>query len=233
MPRNGTVFARVYAALAYVCGLVLIFGAAAVADTHAAGAFIFILLPGALLAVLSPFIWSGWRSAMILALAVSVVLELMVVGNAPANWALFLAMPVLFGALTVVGFVAGPRRTTGSARRVVDKVFGAAVYVYSLVVVLMAPLNHTVQLGAPRVALYALPLSMLLGSLSIFVWRGRIWAMLAAFALTLAHWLVLASIDPSFWGSTPHIAAPVIGGILAAVGIVSAGVKAGAAESGA
>lgn len=75
MPRNGAVFARAYAALAYVCGLILIFGAAGVADTHAAGAFIAILLPGVLFAMLSPFIWSGSRSAMILAFAVSAVFE--------------------------------------------------------------------------------------------------------------------------------------------------------------
>jgi hypothetical protein len=51
--------------------------------------------------------------------------------------------------------------------------------------------------------------------------------MLAAFALTLAHWIVHAGIDPSFWGSIPYVAAPVVAGTLAAVGITSA-VKAGA-----
>jgi hypothetical protein len=91
----------------------------------------------------------------------------------------------------------------------------------------MAPLNHTLKLGAPRIAFHALPLSLLLGGLSVFIWRGRIWAMLAAFALTLAHWLVLASVDPSFWSSIPYVAAPVVAGTLAAVGIASA-VKAGA-----
>jgi hypothetical protein len=72
---------------------------------------------------------------------------------------------------------------------------------------------------------------MLLGGLSVFVWRGKVWAMLASFALTLAHWLVLASIDPSFWASIPYVAAPVVSGILTAVGIVSC-VKVGAARSG-
>jgi hypothetical protein len=61
MSRNGALLARIYAALVYVCGLMQIFGAAAVADTHAAGAFIFVLLPGVLFAMLSPFIWSSSR----------------------------------------------------------------------------------------------------------------------------------------------------------------------------
>jgi hypothetical protein len=62
------------------------------------------------------------------------------------------AVPVIFGALTVIGHFTSPQHAKHSARRVSGKVFGAAVYIYSLAVVLMAPLNHTLKLGAPRVA---------------------------------------------------------------------------------
>ena len=78
--------------------------------THARVAFIYIFLPGVLLAVLSPFIWSGSRSAMLLAFAVAVVVQFLIVGSDPLNWWLFLAMPGVFGALTVVALVQRPER---------------------------------------------------------------------------------------------------------------------------
>ncbi len=122
----GPVLARLYGALVYVSSLALIFFAAMLTGTHARVAFIYIFLPGVLLAVLSPFIWSGSRSAMLLAFAVAVVVQFLIVGSDPLNWWLFLAMPVVFGALTVVGLVAtvperdrrhGARRGRRSLRR--------------------------------------------------------------------------------------------------------------------
>src|SRR4030081_1532009 len=127
----GTLAARVYAVLSYVTSLVLLFGAAVLTSTHAREAFIFVFLPGVLLAILSRFIWTGSRSAMILAFAVSVVLELMVVANAPESWGIVLAMPVVFGMLTAIGFAAGlsttalPATNGGAAPRVADEVYAA------------------------------------------------------------------------------------------------------------
>ena len=46
--------------------------------------------------------------------------------------------------------------------------------------------------------------------------------MVAAFALSLAHWIVVANIDPLLWGSLPNIAAPAASGILTVVCIASA-----------
>jgi hypothetical protein len=56
-------------------------------------------------------------SVRLLHIAVSVVFEIMVAGNEPANWWLFLAVPVVFGALTAVGhFVNSPRAAYGTSR---------------------------------------------------------------------------------------------------------------------
>src|SRR5262249_49764374 len=102
----GPLLARVYAALVYLTSLVLVFGAAVLTGTHARQAFIFVFLPGVLLAALSVFIWSGRRAAMILALAVAVAVELMMTGSEPQNWWQFLAVPVVYGALTIAGLMA-------------------------------------------------------------------------------------------------------------------------------
>jgi hypothetical protein len=78
----------------------------------------------------------------------------------------------------------------------------------------MAPFNHSRNFGLPAVSLYALLLGLVAGALSVFIWRGRIWAMVAAFALSLAHWIALANIDPLLWDNLPNIAAAVVSGIL-------------------
>jgi hypothetical protein len=220
---GGPVLARVYAALVYVASLVLLFGAAVLTATHARVAFIFVFLPGVLLAVLSIFIWSGRRSAMLLALAVATVLELMMVANDPGNWGLFLAMPVVFGVLTVLAFIVPePSRVAGQASRIADEVYAAVVYFSGLLAAFMAPFNHSRHFGWIGVGLYALSVGAVLGGLSVAIWRGKTWAMLAAFALALAHWLVFAGIDRSFWLNVPHLAAPVVSGILTAVCIAAA-----------
>ena len=226
LSRSGAIVARVYAVLSYVTSLVLLFGAAVLTSTHARVAFIFVFLPGVLLAVLSRFIWTGSRSAMILAFAVSVALELIVVDNVE-SWGLFLALPILFGMLAAVGLAAAaPQAAAGAPARVADEVYAAVVYLAGLLAVFMAPFNHSWSFGLPAVSLYALILGLMTGALSVFIWRGKAWAMIAAFALSLAHWIALAGIDPLLWGSLPNIAAPAVSGVLTAICLAKAKLEA-------
>jgi hypothetical protein len=216
--RCGPVVARVYAALVYLVSLTLLYGAAVLTSTHARDAFIFIFLPGVLFAVLAMFIWTASRSAMILTFAASAALQLMSVGNMPESWGYLLPIPVLFGLLTAFGLAAPvPRRDSGAEPRVADEVYAAVVYFTALLAVFMAPFNHSRQFGLQAVGLYALLLGVVLGGLAVLIWRGKIWAMIAAFALSLAHWIALASINPWLWSSPPYLAAPVVSGILTVV----------------
>ena len=229
MSLRGPVLARLYGALVYVSSLALIFFAAMLTGTHARVAFIYIFLPGVLLAVLSPFIWSGSRSAMLLAFAVAVVVQFLIVGSDPLNWWLFLAMPGVFGALTVVALLATSRSASGgTVHGVADEVFAAVVYFSGVLAVFMAPFNHSRDFGWPGFALYAAVVGLLAGGLSALIWRGTIWAMIATFVLSLLHWLALAWIDSSLWRSVPHIAAPAVSGILTVV-CIAAAAKAGRA----
>src|SRR5215468_10584023 len=122
----GALLARIYAALIYLSSMLLMFGAAVLTSTHARASFIFVFIPGVLLAALAVFVWSGKRSAMILAFAISVVVELMLVGNDPANWWLLLAMPMLFGVLTAAGLLL-PSAGEKPPGRVADEVYAAMV----------------------------------------------------------------------------------------------------------
>jgi hypothetical protein len=54
----------------------------------------------------------------------------------------------------------------------------------------------------------------ILGALSIPIWRGRLWAMLLACGLTLAHWLALAMLVASFWLDPWYAAVPVLSAFL-------------------
>ncbi len=205
--------ARLYAALAYAASLALIFLAAMLTGTHARDAFIFIFLPGILLAVLSPFIWSGSRSAMLLALAVSVVVQIMVLGSDHLNWRLFLPMPVVFAALTVAGLASAKRPAEGDAAEgVLVEVFAALVYFSGVLAVFMAPFNYSRLLGWPGLAFYAGLVGLVAAALSALIWRGSKWAMMATFVLSLLHWLALAQVDPSLWRSVPNIAAAAVPG---------------------
>jgi NADH:ubiquinone oxidoreductase subunit 6 (subunit J) len=218
LSRRGPLVARIYAALTYVASLVLLFGAAVLTSTHARVAFIFVFLPAVLFAVLSVFIWSGHRAAMILTFAVSVVLELMLAGNARDDWAPFLPLPVVFGMLTIVGLVVPWQRPNDrTPARAADEVYATVVYFAALLTAFMAPFNHSRNFGLPVIGLYALVAGLVLGALSVCIWRGKVWAMMAAFALALAHWIVLAALDPLLWQSVPFIAAPVVSGVLTAI----------------
>jgi hypothetical protein len=218
LSRCGPAVARVYAALVYLVSLTLLFAAAVLTGTYAREAFIFVFLPGVLFAVLGLFIWTASRSAMILAFAASVALQLMSVGNMPESWGYVLPIPVLFGLLTAFGLAAPAPRTNGrSVTRVADEVYAAVVFLTGLLAVFMAPFNHSRQFGLQGVGVYALLLGVVLGALAVLIWRGKIWAMIAAFALSLAHWIVLANVNPVLWRSLPYLGAPVVSGILTVV----------------
>jgi peptidoglycan/LPS O-acetylase OafA/YrhL len=156
---------------------------------------------------------------MILTFAASAALQLMSVGNMPESWGYLLPIPVLlFGLLTAFGLAAPvPRRDSGAEPRVADEVYAAVVYFTALLAVFMAPFNHSRQFGLQAVGLYALVLGVVLGALAVLIWRGKTWAMIAAFALSLAHWIALANINPWLWSSPPYLAAPVVSGILTVV----------------
>jgi hypothetical protein len=216
--RCGPFVAPVYGALTYVASLVLLFGAAVLTSTHARVAFIFVFIPAVLLAVLSVFIWTGSRSAMILAVLVAAVLELIMVGNAREDWAPFLPLLLVFALLTACAFAAPAQRANdGGEPHVVDEVYAAVVYFAALLAAFMAPFNYGRNVGVPTSSLYALLVGVVLGALSVLIWRGKVWAMVAVFVLSLAHWIVLAVLDPTLWQNVAHIAAPVVTGILTGV----------------
>jgi NADH:ubiquinone oxidoreductase subunit 6 (subunit J) len=221
--RSGPVVVRIYAALAYVASVALLYGSAVLTSTRARVAFIYVFLPGVLLAVLSVFIWNGRRSAMILAFAVAVVLELIMVDNSPDDWATFLPLPVVFGLLLGLALATPVAPAPGAApARLGDEVYAAVVYFAALLTAFMAPFNHARNFGLPGAAAYALVAGLVLGALSVLIWRGKVWAMVAVFALSLAHWLAQAKLDPLLWESVPFIAAPVVSGILTFVCVAAA-----------
>ena len=185
--------------------------------THAREAFIFVFLPGIICAVLALFIWTGHRSAMILAFAVAVGLELMMIGNDAASWSHLLALPVVFGLFTAAGLAAAPLAASRPTARVADEVYAAVVYFATLLAVFMAPFNHSRQLGLQTVALCALAAGIVLGTLSVFIWRGKIWAMVSAFGLSLAYWLALGNMNPPLLRSPGLALAPLVSGVLTIV----------------
>jgi hypothetical protein len=215
--RRGDRVARVYAALVYITSLAMLYGAAVLTGTHAREAFIFVFLPAVMFAVLALFIWTGHRSAMILAFVLGLGVELMMAANGPASWGDFLVLPVVFGLCTALGLAAAPPTVARPTARVADEVYAAVVYFAALLAVFMAPFNHSRQLGLQTVALYALAAGIVLGMLSVLIWRGRIWAMVAAFALSLAYWLAIGSMTPVFWRSPGFALAPVVSGVLTIV----------------
>jgi hypothetical protein len=165
---------------------------------------------------LSPFIWRGSRSAMLLAFMVSVVVQLMILDSDPVNWRLVLPVPVLFGALTVAGVLATAAPPTNApAPGVLVEVFAALVYFTGVLAVFMAPFNQSRHLGWPGLALYAALVGCAAGILSALIWRGSIAAMMTTFGLALLHWVVLGAIDPALWRDTPNIVAAAVSGVLA------------------
>jgi hypothetical protein len=207
--------------LVYIASLTLLYSAAVLTSTIAREAFIFVFLPGIIFAVLAVFIWMGHRSAMILALALAIALELMMAASDPAGWGNFLAFPVVLGLAGVLGLAAAPLASRGAPTFVADDVYAALVYFAVLLAVFMAPFNHSRQIGLQTLALYALAAGIVLGVLSVLIWRGRIWAMVAAFALSLAYWLALASMNTMLWRSPAFALAPAVSGVLTVVCIAT------------
>lgn len=224
---------RLYGAIAYAASLALILLAAMLTATRARDAFIFIFLPGILLAVLAPFIWSGSRSAMLLALAVSVVLQIMVAGGGNLDWRLFLPMPAAFAALTIAALASAKRSVEPAAGGVLAEVFATVVYFSGVLAVFMAPFNYSRLLGWPGLVLYAALVGLVAAALGALIWRGSIWAMVATFALSLLHLVVLGQLDPALWRNVPNIAAAAASGLLAILGVAAAIVQRAAPSSGA
>jgi len=209
--RSGTLVARAYAAVSYLASLALLFAAAVLTGTRAREAFIFVFLPGVLLAVFSRFIWNGSRAAMILALAVAVALAATLGGS--EEWAPVIALPVVFAILTGAAFVAASPAAAPPSR-VADEVYATVVYLAALLAVFLAPFNYSRSFGLAGAGLYALLVGPALGALSALIWRGRIWAMVAAAALASVHWFVLAKFDPLLWRSVSNIAAAAVAAAL-------------------
>jgi hypothetical protein len=213
--RCGALLAPLYAALSYLASLALLFAAAVLTGTRAREAFIFVFLPGVSLAVFSRFIWTASRSAMILALAVAVALAATLAGTSPEEWAPVIALPVVFAIFTGAAFVvATPAPAAARPTRVADEIYATVVYLAALLAVFLAPFNYSRSFGLAGTALYALLVGPALGALSALIWRGRIWAMIAGFAFALAHWFVLANLDPNLWRSVPNIAAAAVAAAL-------------------
>ena len=215
-----------YAGVSYLSGLVLIFFAAVVRHTHAAGAAGVPLIAGGLFAVLAPFIWRGSRWAFIGTFAVSLVAAFLVVSQSPTDWWIAVPFPVVFGLLTAITMIKGPRSgDTVRSGDMISKAYAALVYLYSFVAVFLWPTSvTTVRMGVdpwgytePRHAHYVVLFGFVLGALSISIWQGRLWAMLLAFGLTLAHWLALATLVASFWTDPWYAAAPAVSAILTAL----------------
>src|SRR5262245_17058825 len=116
--------ARTFAVVAYALSLLLAFLAGTLSTTHAAGAAPYVFFPGLGLAVLSPFVWFGARWAMILAFLIGAGLELVMIAISPGEWWLFLALPVVFGMLTLMHALASAGDSQPASQAgIVDKVF--------------------------------------------------------------------------------------------------------------
>src|SRR5206468_10804827 len=124
-----------------------------------------------LLAMLATFIWSGSRSAMLLAFMVSAVVENMILGGSPLNWRLVLPLPIVFGTLTTVA-IASPLSSVprGAAPGVMVEGFAVLVYFSAILAVFMAPFSHGRHFGWPGVALYAALIGLVGAGLSAMIW---------------------------------------------------------------
>jgi len=218
------------AAVSYLSSLVLILFAAVLRHTHAAGGAGVPLVAGALFGLLVPFIWRGRRWAPIGMFAISLVAALIVISESPTDWWLAVPFPVVFGLLTSVVMITSSSSTDAvRSSNVVANAHAVLIYLYSFVAVFLWPDSVTqVRLGVdpwgytePRRAHYIVLFGFILGALSIPIWRGRLWAMLLACGLTLAHWLALATLVASFWLDPWYAVAPALSAILTALFIGS------------
>jgi hypothetical protein len=208
MPFDDRTIARTFAVATYAFSLFLAFFAGVLSGTHAAAGAPYVFVPGAGLAVLSPFIWFGARWAMILACLVGVAIEV-AIGMDSGEWWLLLAVPASLAMLTLMHAIArASDRQPASQAAVIDKVHAGPVHAYGFVAALAAPVTHTYRLEAPITSSYAVVLGLALGAMSCLIWRGASWAKIVACALVTAQWLVLGSLDPAFWANSVYAAPP-------------------------
>jgi hypothetical protein len=99
LPFSDRSVARICGAVTFAVGLLLLFLASALSDTHAAGAADFIFPSGVAFAALSPLVWRGARWAMSLSCFVAVGLALAAINNSPSNQWLFLSLPLALAAV--------------------------------------------------------------------------------------------------------------------------------------
>ena len=227
IPFSRRTVARAYAVVAYAFSLFLVWMAAMAADTHAAAWSIFIFLPGVVFAALSPHIWSGSRWAMIVAFFAVAVLDIAVTVETPGDWWLVVVLPVVCGALTLAHIAAESTSDDSLVpqARVADQVYAALTYMYGILVAFITP-YHAHNLPMPPVLSgYALISGLVLGALSFFIWRGKVWAMAFAFLLTLAQWLVLVSLNPVFWTYGVYFAGLAVSALLTLTCVLTARVR--------
>ena len=222
IPLSRWTVARAYAVFAYACGVFLVWAAALVGQSHAAAWAVFIALPAIVFAALGPSIWSGERWAMIVAFVVIAVLEIATTVNSPGDWWVVVVFPLVCGAFTLAHIAAEPTSDDAPEppARVADQVYAALAYIYGVVIAMVAPYDNLLE--PPRVPVWALISGLMLGALSIFIWRGKVWAMACACLLTLAQWLVLVSFNPAYLTSGVYYAGPALAVPLTLLGVLTA-----------
>jgi hypothetical protein len=100
IPFSDRSVARTCGAVTFAVGLLLLFLASALRDTHAAGAADFIFPSGVAFAALSPLVWRGTRWAMSVSCFVALGLALTAINNSPSNQWLFLSLPLALAAVS-------------------------------------------------------------------------------------------------------------------------------------
>jgi hypothetical protein len=219
-----------YAAVSYLSSLFLVYVAGVLSGTHASGAAVIPLFAGSLFGALAPFIWRGDRWALVGTFAVSLIAALMVAYQSPADTWYAVPFPAMFGLLTALAMIMGsstPATTRNSD--LIPMAYAALLYLYSFVAVFLWSDSVThVRLGVDpwgytqaRRAHYIVLFGFILGVLSIPIWRGRLWALLLACGLTLAHWLALAILVASFWLDPWYAAVPALSALLTVLFLAS------------
>lgn len=242
------VTARAYAVLVLLLGFFdLAFGVFMLATAgHGAPAGIVFVVPGFVLAALGAVLWLGAYWAAPLALVTSLVPGVfpflwydLAAGRTPmtAWWNIpGLAAPAIFLVLTVLLLVSLLRARTSIDRTrlagpTASKVLAAVVLTYGLCLALLGAVELTMrgrtEATVPFGYFLALPGASLL-VLCRFIWRDRIWAMIAAFAASLMPWVYpilwpalsggQAALD---WFDLTVLVVPTLFGLLVAYAVLS------------
>jgi hypothetical protein len=227
VPHGAGVAAEVFAAAAFLGGLVAVLLLPVPAEPGGRAIGVDVPVLGLVFAGLSVLVWRGSRWAMIALVVLALALAFLAGRHDFAlRRAIGMAYPALFGVLAMAALAAGAHRAgvAWSAYRVAAEVYAALVYLYAVVTAFLAPTLGAGHPGflAPRgMSLYGFATGVAFAALAPFIWRGRRWAMLAAFALALAQWLALAALAPSFWRDAAHWSAPALAALLTAICILT------------